>query len=132
MIFRYTELPDSTGSKPRPIVDLGIESMETVLVPCLIDSGALNSLLPAWSADIAGVDLTGIAEEPLGAGGSTTTARFVTVSLSAADLVWEAEVGFCDPWPYAWGLLGHDSFFRWFTVTFRAADYEFELAAITA
>lgn len=132
MIFRYTELPDSTESKPRPILDLGLESMETVLVPCLVDSGALNSLLPAWSADITGVDLTGTAEEPLGVGGGTTTARFVTVSLSAADLVWEANVGFCDPWPYAWGLLGHDAFFRWFTVTFRAADYEFELDPITA
>lgn len=131
MIFRYTELPDSTESGPRPILDVSLAGMESVLVPCLVDSGAVNSLLPAWSADVAGVDLTGVANKRLGVGGGTTTARFVTVTLAAANLAWEAHVGFCKHWPYAWGLLGHDSFFRWFTVTFRAADHEFELEPIT-
>jgi hypothetical protein len=60
-------------------------------------------------------------------GGETTVARFATVALSVVALAWEATVGFCNPWPYAWGVLGHDSFFRWFTVTFRAVDGEFEL-----
>lgn len=132
MIFRYTELPESTESRPRPLVDLGIAGMETALVPCLVDSGAVSSLVPAWSAHLAGVDLAAATEQRLGVGGGTTSARFVTVNLSAAGLVWEANVGFCDPWPYAWGLLGHDAFFRWFTVTFRAADYGFELEPITA
>jgi hypothetical protein len=132
MIFRYTELPDSTESRPRPILDLGVGGMESVLVPCLVDSGAINSLLPVWSADIAGIDLAGEAKERLGVGGGTATARFTTVTMSAADLVWEARIGFCEPWPYAWGLLGHDSFFRWFTVTFRAADFEFELEPIAS
>ena len=31
------------------------------------------------------------------------------------------------PWPYSWALLGHTAFFRYFTVTFRAADFEFEV-----
>ncbi len=52
------------------------------------------------------------------------------VRLAAGSYAWEAEVGFCDPWPYAWGLLGHASFFRFFIVTFRAADSEFELVPI--
>ena len=132
MIFRYTELPDSTESRPRPIVDVSVGNLETVLVPCLVDSGAISTLLPRWSADVAGVDLTGTATESRGVAGATTRAQFVTVALSVADLVWEAEVGFCEPWPYAWGLVGHDAFFRWFTVTFRAVDYEFELESITA
>ncbi|MGI9033259.1 MAG: hypothetical protein ACR2HY_06185 [Acidimicrobiales bacterium] len=33
-------------------------------------------------------------------------------------------------WPYVWGLLGHLSFFRYFTVTFRAVDFEFEVQAV--
>ena len=105
--------------------------MDSVLIPCLVDSGAVNCLLPAWSADVAGIDLGGVADERLGVGGGVTTVRFVTVTLTLADFTWEARVGFCKQWPYAWGLLGHDSFFRWFTVTFRAADYELELDPIT-
>jgi hypothetical protein len=40
---------------------------------------------------------------------------------------WEAPVGFCDPWPYGWGFLGQQSFFRFFVVTFRAADWELKV-----
>ncbi len=43
---------------------------------------------------------------------------------------WEADVGFCDPWPRSWGLLGQLSFFRNFEVTMRAADSELELRPI--
>lgn len=130
MIVRYTELPSSTGSEPRPILDLAVADVESVRVPCLLDSGALSTLLPRWVAEVVGVDLTNAADRALALGGDSTTAQFTTVALSAADLAWEAPVGFCDPWPYAWGLLGHHSFFRWFTVTFRAADHEFELEPI--
>jgi hypothetical protein len=130
VIVRYTELPESTGSEPRPLVDVAVADVESVLVPCLVDSGALHSLFPRWVADIAAIDLSGIADRQIGVGGSVTAVRFTTVGLSVADLTWEASVGFCDPWPYAWALLGHHSFFRWFAVTFRAADGEFEIEPI--
>jgi hypothetical protein len=130
VIVRYTELPETTGSEPRPIVDVAVADVESVLVPCLVDSGALNGLLPCWVAEVAGLDLSETSLRRLGVGGSSTTARFASVTLSTADLAWEASVGFCDPWPYAWGILGHHSFFRWFTITFRAADHEFELEPI--
>ena len=39
-------------------------------------------------------------------------------------------MGFCDPWPYGWGLFGQQSFFRYFTVAFRAADFVFEVEPI--
>ncbi|MGH9280518.1 MAG: hypothetical protein ACRD12_20795 [Acidimicrobiales bacterium] len=78
-------------------------------------------------ADAAGVALEGSRHSRLSVAAATTEARFVVVALQAAGLSWEAEVGFCDPWPYAWGLLGHLSFFRFFVVTFRAADFEFVL-----
>lgn len=56
----------------------------------------------------------------------------MTIPLSAANYTWEAEVGFCDPWPYGWGLLGQASFFRYFTVTFRAVDLEFDVEPVTS
>lgn len=47
--------------------------------------------------------------------------------LRVGTVSWEAEVGCCTEWPYEWGLLGQMSFFRYFTVTLRAADYTLEL-----
>lgn len=130
MIVRYTELPDGTASAPRPLLDVAVADVESVLVPCLVDSGALNTLLPRWVADVVGVPLAGVPERRVGVGGAVATARFATVGLSCGGFAWEGPVGFCDPWPYVWGLLGHTSFFRWFTVTFRAADHEFEVEPI--
>ncbi len=34
-------------------------------------------------------------------------------------------MSFCGPWPFPFQLLGQEGFFRFFTVTFRAANYEF-------
>jgi hypothetical protein len=127
LIVRYTELPGTVESAPRPLLDITVADVGSVLVPCLVDSGALSTLLPGWLVDVAGVDLSGADEARLAVGGTAVTARFAATRLSVTELTWEALVGFCDPWPYAWGLLGQESFFRWFTVTFRAADYEFEV-----
>lgn len=132
MIVPYTELPGGTESEPRPIIDIAVADVASVRIPCLVESGALNTLLPAWVAEVADVDLADATAQQLSVGGTTTTARFTTVSISTEELAWEASVGFCDPWPYAWGILGHRSFLRWFTVTFRAADHEFELEPIRA
>jgi len=104
--------------------------MDDLRYPCLVDSGAVNTLLPRWLAESAAVDLGGAERRSLAVATSATEAAFVTVGLSAADRRWEAEIGFCDPWPYSWGLLGDRSFFRSFTVTFRAADFEFEVARV--
>lgn len=68
-------------------------------------------------------------EEP-GRRCGATTAALVPIRLTVAGHSWEAEIGFCDPWPFGWGLLGQLSFFRYFTVTFRAVDLEFELEPI--
>jgi hypothetical protein len=97
-----------------------------VRLKCLVNSGAIHTLVPAWAADLAGIDLSGGDIRYLSVGGSSVEARFVAVSITAAGLTWEAPVGFCDPGRTAGGLLGHDSFFRRLTVTFRAADLEFE------
>jgi hypothetical protein len=130
VIVPFTELPDIAGGWPRPLLDVAIADMADVLVPCLVDSGALNTLLPAWVADAAAIDLHGASTSVLAVAASATTASFVTTRMAAGDHTWEAEVGFCDPWPYGWGLLGQGSFFRFFTVTFRTADFEFEIEPI--
>lgn len=127
MIVRYTELPEESGGWARPVLDVVVAEMEDVYVPCLIDSGALHTLLPRWVADASGIGLAGAETRSLAVAAATAQAAFVTTQLTAGDHTWEAEVGFCDRWPYAWGLLGQRSFFRFFTVTFRAIDFEFEI-----
>lgn len=127
MIVRYSELPGAGRNTPRPLLEVILADVSSIRVPCLVDTGAVNSLLPRWSAEIVGLDLDATEQATLAVGGTTVSAAFAVTRLEVAGLVWEAPVGFCEPWPYAWGLLGHDSFFRWFTVTFRAADFEFEV-----
>jgi len=130
VIVPYTELPEEAGGMARPVLDVAIEDMDDALVPCLVDSGAAHTLLPSWVAQAAALPLSEGLPRILGVGGTLTSATFVTVRFGAGGRVWEGAAGFCDPWPYAWGLLGQASFFRFFTVTFRAADFEFEIDPI--
>lgn len=130
MIVPYTELPDEAGGWTRPLLDVVVAGMEEAPVPCLVDSGAIHTLLPSWVARAAGVSLKAAEERDLAVAASGTVGAFVTVPLAVQEVSWDAEVGFCDPWPYSWGLLGQTSFFRFFTVTFRAMDHEFEVAKI--
>jgi hypothetical protein len=132
VIVPYTELPDDAGGWPRPLLDVTVADLDEAVLPCLVDSGSLNTLLPRWIAEAAGLDLSSAGASTLHVAGSVTEAAVLPVSLSAAGHTWEAPVGFCDPWPYAWGLLGQLSFFRYFTVTFRAADFEFEVVPSAA
>ncbi len=132
MIVHYTELPQESGGWARPLLDVVVEDMDDVLVPCLVDSGAVHTLLPRWVADACAVSLEGARTAVLGVAAGPTTATFTTVRLSTGIHAWEADVGFCDPWPYSWGLLGQSSFFRFFTVTFRAADFELDIDPIGA
>ncbi|HVA43661.1 MAG TPA: hypothetical protein VNF50_09265 [Acidimicrobiales bacterium] len=129
MIVPYTELPAASGW-PRPLLDVAVAGLDDATFSCLADTGSVNSLLPAWIAKEAGLDLQQIEARSLVVGGATTEARFLPVPLTAAAYTWEAEVGFCDPWPYDWGLLGQLWFFRYFIVTFRAADFQFEVVPV--
>jgi hypothetical protein len=132
VIVQYTEMPAgaTVGGGPRPLVDVALADMDELRYPCLVDSGALNTLLPRWLADAAAVDLDGARRRSLAVAAAAIEAFFVTTRMSAVGYSWEAEIGFCDPWPYSWGLLGHRSFFRYFTVTFRAVDFEFDLEPV--
>ena len=128
MIYPYTALPGSTRDFSRPLVDIAVGDASDLLFPCLVDTGAINSLMPTWLADAGAISLRGSSRVGLGVGGITTSARFVGVRMSIGDEAWEADVGFCDDWPFAYGLLGHMSFFRYFEVKIRAFDSEFELS----
>ena len=131
MIVPYTELPDEVGGWPRPLLDVAVADMDDVVVPCLVDSGALHTLLPQWVAEVSGTSLEAAADaRDLDVAAMATRAIFVPIRLTAAGFTWQAEVGFCDPWPYGWGLLGQLSFFRFFTVAFRAADFTFEVESV--
>lgn len=132
VIAPYTELPQAAGGLARPLLDVVVGDMDELRFPCLVDSGALHTLLPRWLATSAGIDLHEAEKGSLAVAASGTEAAFVTTLLRAANHTWEAEVGFCDPWPYSWGLFGQQSFFRFFTVTFRAADLEFEVAPLAS
>lgn len=131
MIVPFTELPEEAGGRPRPVLDVVIGDMEDILIPCLVDSGALHTLLPRWVAEAGALSLEGGRSVALAVAAASTSATFTKVRMSAAGHAWEGDIGFCDPWPYAWGLLGQSAFFRFFTVTFRAADFAFEVDPIT-
>lgn len=66
----------------------------------------------------------------LAVAGAGTRARMVTTLLTLGDHSWESDVGCCEPWPHGWGLLGQLSFFRYFVVTFRQADFELEVEPV--
>lgn len=129
MIVPYTLLPDDVGGS-RPLLDVAVADMDELRFPALVDSGAVNTLLPRWLADAGGVGLNEADRRSLAVASTVTEAAFVTTRLTAGGHTWEAEVAFCEPWPYGWGLLGQRSFFRYFTVTFRAGDFEFEVAPV--
>lgn len=123
MRYEYTTQPD--GGQPRPLLRVEIGGSASTLA--LVDSGAVNTLLPSWVAGLVGVDLEGTALQTVRIG-SGLHARFTTVPLSAAGMSWEAEVGFSDhPLLERWGVLGHAAFFRFFSVTFQAKDLQFEV-----
>lgn len=129
LTFPFRELPDDPSGWPRPALDLDVGS-DGVRVRCLVDSGAMNTLLPGWVADVAGIDCADAPTSTLGIGGGAAVARLVPVLLTVGGFSWEAEVGFCDPWPRGWGLLGQRSFFRYFTVTFRTADFALDITPV--
>jgi len=132
VIVPHTQLPEEAGGGPRPLLDVVVADMDELRFPCLVDSGALHTLLPHWLADAAGLNLQGAERRSLAVATTATDAAFVTTLLTVGGHSWEADIGFCDPWPYSWGLLGQQSFFRYFTVTFRAADWEFEVVPVAS
>jgi hypothetical protein len=128
----YAELPGDAATIARPVLDVVVEGMVEAPLRCIVDSGSIHTLMPAWVAAEIGIALDGAEERRLLVASAAAIARLATVQLTVGDHQWEAPVGFCDPWPYRWGLLGQVGFLRFFVVTFRAADWELEIQPVNA
>ena len=67
-------------------------------------------------------------EAEIAVAGVRTTGRLVNVELTVSTVRFQAPAWFCDPWPFSFGLLGQEGFFRFFRVTLCAAEGWLDLA----
>jgi hypothetical protein len=105
----FQALPDNTG-RARPVVDLVIEGLELAPQACLLDTGASEIRMGRHVAELAGIDLSDATEDEIAVGGLRTTGRCASVQLELRQgkesHTWAPTVYFCDPWPWAFSLLG--------------------------
>ncbi len=127
MRFAFAELPGEIGAPPRPVVPVQLEDLDRAPVVCLVDTGAVASRLGRWLADAVGIDLSKAPHDRIAVGGLTTTAWHAGAELSVAGVRYEAPVTFCDPWPFAFGLLGQEGFLRYFRLTVCAKEFWLEV-----
>lgn len=109
MRHSFQALPPHTG-RPRPVVDLVVEGLELAPQACLLDTGASEIRMGHHVAELAGIDLSDATDDEIVVGGLQTTGRPASVQLELRQgkesHTWAATVYFCDPWPWAFGLLG--------------------------
>ena len=110
------------------MIDVVLPQLSSATLRCLADTGTLGNRFGIWVARAAELDLTDAPEQQIGLGGRAITARTITTTLQVGDLAWDAPVSFCEPWPFDFQLLGQEGFFRWFRVTFEAAERFLEIA----
>jgi hypothetical protein len=120
--FDFVELPGEGSTLARPVVPVQVEDLEEAPQLCLVDTGATANRFGAWLAEATGIDLTGAPRSTIAVGGLTATARHARADLTIAGVRYEAPVTFCEPWPFAFNLLGQEGFLRFFRVTLCAAD----------
>lgn len=129
MRFEFLELPGEKGrgTLVRPVVPVQLEDLEEAPQLCLVDTGSTTNRFGAWLARASGIDLSWAPETTLHVAGVTTVARHARCELTIADTRYDAPVSFCDPWPFAFNLLGQEGFLRFFRVTLCAAEYWLEI-----
>jgi hypothetical protein len=121
--FEFLELPgEGSGTLVRPVVPVQVEDLEQAPQLCLVDSGSTANRFGAWLAEATGIDLRGAPETPLNVAGVATVAKHARADLTIAGLRYDAPVSFCDPWPFAFSLLGQEGFLRFFRVTLCAKE----------
>jgi len=119
--FSFVELPAERTRLLRPVLPVQVEDLEDAPQLCLVDTGSSANRFGAWVAAATGIDLRGAPESTVVVGGVTSTARHVRADLTVADVRYNAPVTFCDPWPFAFSLLGQEGFLRFFRVTLCVA-----------
>jgi hypothetical protein len=106
---RFQALPGHAG-RARPVVDLVVEGLELAPQACLLDTGATEIRMGEHVAELAGIDLSQGVRDEIVVGGLRANGRGTTVQLELRQgrlsHVWSPTVYFCDPWPWAFGLLG--------------------------
>ena len=123
MRFGFLELPgEGQSTLVRPVVPVQVEDLEEAPQLCLVDTGSTANRFGAWLAEATGVDLTGAPETMLRIGGVVTVARHARADLTVAGVRYDAPVSFCDPWPFAFNLLGQEGFLRFFRLVLCAAE----------
>lgn len=122
MRFAFTELPGERSTLVRPVVPAQVEDLDAAPQRCLVDTGASTNRFGAWLAEAVGLDLSHTPHERVVVGGVTTTAHHTRFGLTIAGFRYDAPVTFCDPWPFAFNLLGQEGFLRYFRVTICARE----------
>jgi Aspartyl protease len=125
--FEFLELPGEAENLLRPVVPVQVEDLEEVPQLCLVDTGATTNRFGAWIAKAVGIDLSGAPESTIVVGGLTATARHARAHLTIAGVRYDAPVTFCEPWPFAFNLLGQDGFLSFFRVTISAVEAWLEI-----
>jgi hypothetical protein len=106
----------------RPVVPVQVEDLEDAPQLCLVDTGSTHNRFGAWLAEATGIDLAGAPESDLAVGGVLTKARHARAELTIAGVRYDAPVTFCEPWPFAFNLLGQEGFLRFFRLHLCAAE----------
>ena len=123
MRFSFVELPDATRRLIRPAIPVQIEDLDDAPQLCLLDSGATSNRFGSWVAEAAGLSLDdALDEDEIVVGGARTIGRLLPVELTLGECRFQAPAWFCDPWNLSFGVLGQEGFFRFFRVTFCAAE----------
>lgn len=128
MRFEFLELPGGDTTVLRAVVPVQVEGLEAAPQLCLVDTGATHNRFGAWLAEATGIDLTGAPETNLAIGGVLTRARHARAELTIAGIRYDAPVSFCEPWPFAFNLLGQEGFLRYFRIEICAAQSWLEVA----
>lgn len=109
MRHSFQALPGHTG-RPRPVIDLVVEGLDLAPQACLLDTGATDIRMGHHVAELAGIDLSDATEDEIVVGGLQTIGRPASIQLELRQgkesHTWAPTVYFCDPWPWAFGLLG--------------------------
>jgi hypothetical protein len=108
------------------LVDVVVDQCEQPIL-CLLDTGSLRSRLPAWVAEVAGIDLGSAEAETIVVGGLRTIARHAHVLLVIGDITLPTSAWFCDPWEAPFGLLGQEDVLAALRFTCCARGQWFEL-----
>jgi hypothetical protein len=120
--FDFLELPGGGSTLLRPVVPVQVADLEVAPQLCLVDTGSTHNRFGAWLAEATGLDLTQVPETDLAVGGVLTKARHARADLTIAGVRYDAPVTFCEPWPFAFHLLGQEGFLRFFRLEVCAAQ----------